>query len=69
MKFFSPLWGLAAAATLLLESSPVFAASVHPSQISKKEFEVVPGRYIVEFSGGSVEDSSKKLTELLNGID
>lgn len=67
MKFFSPLWGLAAAATLLLESSPVFAASVHPSQISKKEFEVVPGRYIVEFSGGSVEDSSKKLTELLNG--
>lgn len=67
MKFFSPLWGLAAAATLLLESNPVFAANVHPSQISKKEFEVVPGRYIVEFSGGNVDASSKKLTELLNG--
>ena len=67
MKFISPLWGLAAAATLLLETSPVFAANVHPSQISKKEFEVVPGRYIVEFSGGNVEDSSKKLTDLLNG--
>lgn len=67
MKFFSPLWGLAAAATLLLESNPVFAANVHPSQISKKEFEVVPGRYIVEFSGGNVDASSKKLTQLLNG--
>ncbi|CDS09871.1 hypothetical protein LRAMOSA02548 [Lichtheimia ramosa] len=34
MKFLSPLWSLAAAATLLLGSNPVFAVPVESSDIS-----------------------------------
>lgn len=71
MKLFNPFWSLAATATAVwLLNTPIVSADdkqQQPKYDPTSLVDIVPGRFIVEYADSNVQETSKKLLDLLDG--